>query len=181
MFDFGKTVYPGETAEWTDTDGIRYVATVYRDDDATPPWDRSDGHGPVTNWERRDKAPGERVLNTDGRAKRYYDFAEAIVIAKRDGWGCEGGRKEGETLKAYRARAVERDFEFLQSWCDDGWEYVGVDVQAWIGDVHLVGQYHCACWGMESNSGAHVNEVAGECLAECQPIARAKIIAIKES
>ena len=66
----------------------RYTVEIEPDFDQTAPWDNEDGHGPVSNWTRSGKAPGQLVLNEDrDGSKRYYDFAEACRIAKRDGWG----------------------------------------------------------------------------------------------
>jgi len=69
-------------------------ATIEHDDSHGAPWIEDDGHGPVSDWTMRVKLPGELVLSGDGRAscgtdhsKRYYDFAEACRIARRDGWG----------------------------------------------------------------------------------------------
>lgn len=60
------------------------------DDDQDTPWKREDGHGPVTEAPRRpnyhgriSKSPGQRVLGEHW----LYDFAEAVRIARRDGWG----------------------------------------------------------------------------------------------
>jgi len=75
-------------------DGASFRASVIHDSDMGTPWDNEDGHGPVSDWERRAKAPNEIVLVGDGRgrlgtdaARRFYDFAEAVRIAKRDSWG----------------------------------------------------------------------------------------------
>lgn len=70
-------------------DGFTVTARIQRDDDIGPPWKVHDGHGPVSDWTRRDKLPGERVLCEDRGSKMYYDIAEAVKIAKRDGWDAE--------------------------------------------------------------------------------------------
>lgn len=68
--------------------GHAFAFKTEPDDSTGAPWEEHDGHGPVTGWERRNKAPGELILNEDrhGR-KRFYDFAAACKIARRDGWG----------------------------------------------------------------------------------------------
>ena len=53
------------------------VEWVY-DHDAGAPWDNSDCHGIVSDWETRDKRPGELILNQNGRSKRFYDFAASV-------------------------------------------------------------------------------------------------------
>lgn len=76
---------------WTDAvelkDGYSVRVHVDYDQDMGAPWEEHDGHGPVSEWTTRDKLPGERVLATDRNHRRYYDFAEACKIARRDGWG----------------------------------------------------------------------------------------------
>lgn len=67
--------------------GREYEMRIERDEDHGAPWDEEDGHGPVSGWERRDKRPGEMILSEDHGARRFYDFAEACRIARRDGWG----------------------------------------------------------------------------------------------
>lgn len=85
-FHFGSYVCDGDTST-VERDGYVVTATVVRDDDMGAPWENEDGHGPVSRWTSRPKRPGERVLNVDRGSYRYYDFAEAVKIAKRDGWG----------------------------------------------------------------------------------------------
>lgn len=53
------------------------------DYDCEAPWEHEDGHGPVSDWTTRDKAPGELVLNSDRRSYRYYDYAEAIISLRK--------------------------------------------------------------------------------------------------
>src|SRR5262245_46751340 len=106
--------------------GRRYRLEIEPDHDAGAPWETSDGHGPVTEWTSREKRPGERVIATDRTHKRFYDYAEAVRIARRDQWGTADGRQPGETAGAYAARAVEADYQFLRGWCRDEWSYVGV-------------------------------------------------------
>lgn len=97
------------------------------DYDADAPWENSEGHGIVTDWEYRDKRPGELILNTNRRAKRFYDFAESVKIAKRDGWNSEP-YDDNETKGERAAKAVRADYEYLRAWCKDEWRYVGVVV-----------------------------------------------------
>lgn len=122
-----------ETIETIKVGGLSFAVAVARDDDATPPWDREDGHGPVSDWRRsRDKSPGERVVSEDRGSYRFYDMREAVCIAERDAWGlCDEARaklsaKLGRepTKGEIRAQAVENDFQRLRAWCDDEWSYV---------------------------------------------------------
>ena len=99
------------------------------DADAGTPWENSDGHGPVSDWTTRGKRPGELVLNTSRHGKRYYDFAEAVRMAMRESWDTEPYNTDQRmTRKQQAARAARADYEYLRSWCNDAWEYVGVIV-----------------------------------------------------
>lgn len=57
------------------------------DEDHGAPWDECDGHGDVSDWTRRDKAPGEFVLSRGRDVKRFYDFAGACRKARAEAWG----------------------------------------------------------------------------------------------
>lgn len=90
-FDFGK--YPGEGSTSTvDIDGFTLTATIERDNYMGAPWDNDDGHGPVSGWTSRSKRAGEIVLNEDRGQHRFYDFQEAVKLAKKDGWGWLPGK-----------------------------------------------------------------------------------------
>jgi hypothetical protein len=134
-----------------EVNGFTCIATAQRDECPTAPWAYGDGHGPVSDWVARPKKSGELVLGGDRHSKRFYDFAEACRIARADGWGCEGGRKDGETARAYAARAALEDYEVLRAWCDDEWAYYGVLVRVWRAGVPLTGRYAHALWGLEGN------------------------------
>lgn len=82
---FSSPVLDGETLT-LEADGFTITATIHNDDDTGAPWDEHDGHGPVSGMTTRDKRPGELVLCSDV-GRRFYDFAAACQIARRDGWG----------------------------------------------------------------------------------------------
>ena len=89
-------------------DGFTIKARTEYDDDASPPWKRSEGHGEVSEWTDRKKGPGERVLVSDRRSFCYSDVTESMRRAKRDGWDAP---PYGTGTKGQRAaRAVEADF-----------------------------------------------------------------------
>lgn len=174
-FGFGVgNVYPGQTST-VERDGFTLTARIYADDDTDAPWERQDGHGEVTGWTTRGYFEGERVLSRDGAHARYYDFAGAVETAKRDGWGAEGGQREGETAEEYATRAAESDFEWLRAWCNDEWSYVGVAVTVSRADVQLTGEYEHARWGIDSTSPDYIAETAEELAAEALDAARAKL------
>lgn len=88
-------------------------ATIEHDSDTGAPWSEHDGHGPVSEWTTRAKRPGELVLCTSRGRKRYYDFAEACRIARRDGWGWMPGK----------VVTVQNSGGLWHSWCDIGADY----------------------------------------------------------
>ena len=121
----------GDTFSIDDAPGYTFKLRIEFDDDADPPWERSDGHGPVrsirTLYGLRHqglKRPGERVMD-NGRGDYWlYDWQKACRLAREGGWNA----------KPYDApnrieRAVQADFDFLQRWLRDDWWYVGVCVQ----------------------------------------------------
>lgn len=168
----------------TEIDGFTCIATIYTDDDSTPPWDRSDGHGPVSEWTARKKEPGERVLCYDRNSYRYYDFQEAVKIARRDGWRVHPEHSTDQPGKV-AAEAAEADFKFLKSWCDDRWHYVGVAVTVEKNDIRLTGEYEHALWGIECNLSSdgndYLTEVANELLPEAIESARKAIASLTEA
>lgn len=150
--------------------GRRFKVEFLDDEDSEPPWDRSEGHGPVSEWTTRDKAPGERLLSADHGSKRYYDYAEAVRIAKRDGWDAEPYKTGTKGEQA--VRAVEADFEFLRGWCRDEWSYIGVSVTM-LGAEDEPTEYSGSLWGVES-CGDYKMDVARELADECIYEAAAK-------
>lgn len=157
--------------------GTTFLAEIYADECPCAPWDISDCHGIVTDWETRIKRPGELVLSDGGRSRRFYDVQETTRKARADGWGlsepalaelCETlGRQatRGEVVAA----AVRADFEFLRGWCNDEWHYVGVCVRATDADGTAIGEpFDHALWGVESFNADYIQEVAAELASEIE-------------
>ena len=107
-----------------EVDGLSFAVSMEHDDCMSPPWKEEDGHGPVSEWTRYGKAPGELVLVEDHGCKRYYDFAEACRIARRAHWGGFQG-----TPRQQAALAARADFERLRAWCQGEWSYVVLTVE----------------------------------------------------
>lgn len=96
------------------------------DTDMGEPWKEHDGHGIVSEWTRRKKEPGELILWEDHHSFLYYDFAETMKIAKRDGWSVDPLKLEGaETVGEKAAKAVWSDYERLRAWCRGDWHWLG--------------------------------------------------------
>ena len=156
-----KHLWDGDTFEYK---GRGYRVKFEYDDSHGAPWKECDGHGVVSEWTTRDKAPGERKLVSDRSSKRYYDIAETMKIAKRDGWGLGNdelaklaqalGRMP--TKKEIVSKAVDNDFEYLRAWCNDEWHYCGVIV------THEETQDSESLWGIEDNDYDCLAEVAHE-------------------
>lgn len=107
--------------------GLTLIVKTEHDPDASAPWEECDGHGPVTEWTRREKKPGEFLLCSDRSAKRFYDFAQAVETAKSEGWSCsEVLPTDTKGQKAHKA--VMADYEYLRAWCENRWEYLIVTV-----------------------------------------------------
>lgn len=176
---FTSPAIPGETLK-LEVDGFVITATIHSDPDIGAPWKESDGHGPVSGWRHgNSKRPGELELNDDGASSRFYDFAEACRIARRDGWGVAGGRLDGETARQYAARAAMADFQHLKAWCDDEWQWVGVALQVSKEGVDLTGDYGAALWGIDSLSADHITDTANDLIREALNEAQATLDRLK--
>jgi hypothetical protein len=127
--------------------GCTFAVYFEEDCDSGPPWLDCDGHGPVSDWTTRAKRPGELVLNEDHGSRRYYDFAEACKIARRDQW-CYTLYQGTPRQRA--ALAARRDFEYLRSWCNDEWCYVGIIVEL-LDDYGDGTGIEESIWGVESD------------------------------
>jgi hypothetical protein len=150
---------------------------IEHDADMGEPWKEHDGHGPVSDWRALDsKQAGERVLHCDGGRARFYDYAEACKIARRDGWGFTGqyifadGKKpvmtaaaRAMTPKARAAKAADEDFERLRAWCSDEWHWIGTIATVTAPDGT---EARHSCWGIESDTD-YWREVAAENVDQC--------------
>lgn len=155
--------------ETIEHNGRTYSVTIEPDYYSGAPWDEECGHGPVSDWTTRAKEPGELVLAQDRGSFRYYDFAEACRIAMRDGWDAEPYNRGQETKGQQAAKAARADFERLRQWCNDQWHYVGVVVTAKCECCgHFSGE-SASLWGIESDAGDYLEDVARELAREIEP------------
>lgn len=109
---------------------FQFAVSVEHDDCAGAPWQEHDGHGPVSDWTRRDKRPGEIVLCKDSRgACRFYNFAQAVKIAKRECWDAAPYNTDKSQTKGQQAaKAAAADLKYLRAWCNDEWFYAAITV-----------------------------------------------------
>jgi hypothetical protein len=163
MSELRKQDVPGYAPETFEHDGyeIRITADT---DDCGAPWDECDGHGPVSEWTRRDKLPGERILVEDRGARRYYDFAAAVKQARSEGWDTPPYNTGTPGERAHRAAA--RDYEYLRGYARGDWVYLFVAVTVtWHGKV--IGRDSCG--GIESFDDywrEHIADVVNGILAD---------------
>lgn len=135
--------------------GYAATITVHHDQDMGEPWKEHDGYGIVSEWTMRDKSPGELVLHHDRNSYRYYDLAETMKLARKDGWGLSDndkaklakslGRKP--TKREIVAEAVRRDFEHLRAWCNDQWHWQGYTTEITTPDGKTLDGD--SCWGFD--------------------------------
>lgn len=134
-----------------------FAVKFEHDTDAGEPWTNSEGHGTVTEWERRDKKPGELVLNSDRGGKRFYDFAGACRIALAEGWDAAPYNDGSETKRQQAAKAARADFEYLREWCADLWQYVGVIVTL-LDDEGEETEVKDSLWSVETCGDGHYEQ-----------------------
>lgn len=154
-------LYDGSIIE---VQGMNFKVTLIHDDDMAPPWDECEGHGPVSNWERRSKGAHEMILCEDGGCKRFYDFQESVKIAKREGWNTAPytWKTKGEQANA----AALADFEYLRRWCSGQWEYVILGVSLLDeGDLEMGETEYLGGVEYDPDDTSYVSEMAEE-LAE---------------
>lgn len=147
-------------------EGFTLSARIERDSDMGEPWLEHDGHGPVSLWTHYPKRAGERILCEDGGRKRYYDFEAAVKLALKDGWDAPpyGTGTKGQQA----ARAAEADFERLRRWCNDHWWWCGVvlTVASADEDLGILDEHAASLWGIESDAGDYLIDVANELISE---------------
>lgn len=119
-----------------------------------------------------------RLLGTAARLVITISRKRVASLAAMDGWGVAGGRLQGETARAYAARAAQSDFEVLRRWCDGAWSYVGVAVTVSKSGIELTGRYDHAIWGVESFCGDYVATLACENASEALEAARSAIASL---
>lgn len=170
MFQGGFSAYalPGSDHVLTCEVGGFTLTARLEDDHGDPPWEREDGHGPVSDWTSRPKRPGEWVLCSDRFSHRYYDAQAATEQAKAESWGPRDVYTWA-TLAERAAIAVREDFEVLRAWCNDEWFYVGVVVSVSRNGI-VLDDHAASLWGTECNypfsDNSYLTEVANDLIPE---------------
>jgi len=174
-------LFDGDTFEH---EGHTFRFECKHDEDMREPWKEHDGHGIISDWTRREKRAGERVLIRDGYGGscRYYDFAATIQQATKDGWGIgEDAEKALETRLARKptkkeitAESVEQDYNRMRAWCLDEWHWCGV-VITMLQDINggKVRDIDVSVWGIDGDDQYEyltetAYELAEECIAQWQ-------------
>jgi hypothetical protein len=137
---------------------ILFDVTLHADIDNDPPWQNSDGHGPVraiNDLGRELKRPGERVLWGEHNTTWLYDWQAACKMAREQGWNAEpyDAPKRVE-------RAVNADYDYLRSYLRGDWGYVVVKVEA-LKDEESLGDD--VLGGVETNDDAYLQKTISEC------------------
>ena len=148
--------------------GKTYRVEFIFDSDMGAPWKEHDGHGIVSDWENRDKKPGEVVIASNRGAKRFYDIAATTRIAKRDGWGVSDADTSKMTPAQITALAVQRDMEHMRGWCNDEWHWCGVSVFPLSEDGDELRSKTESLWGIESDADSYFEEVISQLIAQIQ-------------
>ena len=139
--------------------GRRFRVEHTHDDTMREPWIEHDGHGVISDWTTRDKAPHERIVAEDQNRYRYYDTRASLERARADGWDAP---PYGGTPAQQAARAMLADFEYCRAWCADEWQWIGVVVTLLDAEDKPT-RYTASLWGIESLSeAAYLETVAQE-------------------
>ena len=128
--------------------GYNFIIVNELDDEFTP-WEYCDNEaGLVSDWKRRDKKPGELILNTDGKFKRFFDYQAACKYALKYQWGSRDALP-CDTKKQIASKAALNLFNYLRSWCDDEWKYRYIEITLINPDTNQETDLIASCGGIE--------------------------------
>lgn len=135
-------------------DGREFIVRFEHDADHGAPWEECDGHGIIREGYESEKRAGWRKLAPAGCRDvwKFYDIAESMKIARRDGWDARPYKTGTKGEQA--ARAVEADFQYLRAWCNDEWKYLFVSVVMLDSDGNET-RYTTSLGGVESFADYH--------------------------
>lgn len=152
--------------------GHVFVARVYADDYHDAPWAEEDFHiDGIDYFARQSDIPrGYHVLSTHGSGYWAFPLGPAIVKAAREGWRSDGWHARNLRVKPGKSKitraqrtyaAVLDDAARMAGYINGDWCYVGVSVTP-VGEDE---DFSNALWGLESDSGDYLRQVALELLA----------------
>lgn len=156
--------------------GYSLRVKIENDDSGNAPWDDC-GHGEVRHQYSTYGAPklarGETILHSERGDHWIYNQGGAFVTAWRDDWGLPPdslakltrtlGKKP--TRSQIRAEAVRQDMRYLRGYLSNDWSYIGVCVTMHDADDDEITSD--SLWGIESNAGDYLLEVAADCADNC--------------
>lgn len=143
-------------ADKIELDGREFSVEIEYDQDAGYPWeDDCIFDGVVSDWERRDKRPSEKILNEDRESKRFFDVKQYIKVAKSHGCTAKQATEQCET-----------SFEYLRRYCSDQWNYVFVTVTLLDEDGEKTDFQQCL-GGIESDNDGYLNATSMELARDC--------------
>lgn len=142
-----------------DSNGKTYRVEFHFDHDSGAPWKEYDGRGVVSEWETRDKKPGEVIISSDHGFKRFYNVAATIAIAKRDGWGVSGINTRGMSKAKTAAVAVQHDLKRMRDWCSGAWHWCGIVVFPLTDAGDELRSKNESVWCIESDDEDSINEI----------------------
>lgn len=153
-----------------------FTANVYADDSHGNPWEEEDGHIDPEYFHREADVPrGYTIMSTHGRGCWAYDTRAAILKASRERWGLSPSSREYQAIRVkpghtkptrsqVRMAAIRADAWRMAQYINGDWCYVGVSVVR-TGETD---SYAHAVWGIESDAGEYLHEVAIEIAGEIE-------------
>jgi hypothetical protein len=109
-------------------------------------------------------------------ARIYRDDCSDRPDERDDGfWPSRDPKAAGYVEPAHfdteQAKAEAR----MAAWERNEWFFIGIAVTAERAGVQLVGRYECALWGIESDCGEYIAQVAAELAGEARSVAQEKL------
>ena len=164
MKKFTGTLSDGDTLDLGH--GLEARFNLVPDHDAEKPWEREDGHGIISQRPRNangvvPKKPGEVLIGSGF----IYDVPKTLEKARKEGWGLSEKEAVGLTKRQITAEAVRQDMERMRAWLAFDWGYYGVKITL-IDTVESAELDTKTLWGVESDAGEYLTEVANQLLEE---------------
>lgn len=149
--------------------GVNFKVEHAHDDSHEAPWISDDGRGVVLDYLTDEQAENDGAMELyrelDSQGRYHFDQRATLDKARAEGWGLAPqdlqrlGIRLGHdpTPEEITAEAVEAEYRYLRGWAQDDWSYIGVVVT-----IPDFGGLRASLWGIESNAGVYLDEVARE-------------------